>query len=1040
MLYKRNHTPTLPVELFQNPTAEYRGTPFWSWNCKLDKAQLLHQLEQLKEMGFGGAHMHPRTGLDTEYLSGEFMEMVTACCDKVEAEQMLAWLYDEDRWSSGPAGGLVTKHKPFRRKRLSLYTEDKGWDLPKAEAVEAGEPYLLGCYDVCLDAEGYLTSGARIGKEEAVAGTKWYAYVVNEAESTWFNGQTYIDAMDREAVRSFIDITYERYKEVIGDRFDKSVPAIFTDEPNADHEGSIALPNPRHTGRIKWGWSRFFEEEYRKAYGEDIVQRLPELLWNRRDGEDSVVKYRYFDLKARLFAENFWGQIADWCEESGIAMTGHLLREPKLMQQSICSGDNMVCYSKYQMPGIDILEAAREFTTAKQAQSAVHQYGREAMMSELYGVTGWNFDFRGHKLHGDWQAALGVTVRVPHLAWVSMKGEAKRDYPAAIGYQSPWYKEYSYIEDHFARLNTALTRGTPIVRIGVIHPVESAWLLAGPTSQNATKLESLEGSFQNVTRWLLESQLDFDFICEGLVPELKSAEDPAAMGCMRYDAVVVPGCLTLRQTTLDWLDTFRRSGGKVIFLGSCPGYVDGAKSDACRRLFEAAEHAEPDKAALASALESVRCVAIRLDDGKPDDNHIYQYRQDGDHRWLFIARSADPARRKSFRTMTYDVVDADTLEIAVNGLFTAEEYDTLTGNVKPVACTYKNGKTLINRTMHGCDSLLLRLTEGTGAELPAEAARKVLQTLPLWGPVAYTLSEPNVLLLDQARWALDDGAWQEREEILRLDNLCREILGYPARVGKLAQPYTMEPKPETHTLRLQFRFESRLRLENVRLAIEDAERLTLTLNAEPVPVSVDGWFTDESIRTLPLPAIRAGENVLEVAMPYGPRTNPEWCYLLGDFGVRIRGSEAFLEEKPEKLGFGDAAMQGLPFYGANITYHIPVEMPQDGALKLHTNAYRGALIAVELDGERVGRIVFPPYDAVLENVPAGRHKVDLTLFGQRCNCFAPLHRTSMAVSSMNPSAWRTTGDDWCYEYNLFPFGILKAPEITVLECPPDAIK
>ena len=184
MLYKRNHTPTLPVELFQNPTAEYRGTPFWSWNCKLDKAQLLHQLEQLKEMGFGGAHMHPRTGLDTEYLSDEFMEMVTACCDKAEAEQMLAWLYDEDRWSSGPAGGLVTKHKPFRRKRLSLYTEDKGWDLPKAEAVEAGEPYLLGCYDVCLDADGYLTSGARIGKEEAAAGTKWYAYVVNEAEST----------------------------------------------------------------------------------------------------------------------------------------------------------------------------------------------------------------------------------------------------------------------------------------------------------------------------------------------------------------------------------------------------------------------------------------------------------------------------------------------------------------------------------------------------------------------------------------------------------------------------------------------------------------------------------------------------------------------------------------------------------------------------------------------------------------------------------------------------------------------------------------
>ncbi len=70
----------------------------------------------------------------------------------------------------------------------------------------------------------------------------------------------------------------------------------------------------------------------------------------------------------------------------------------------------------------------------------MHQYGREAMMSELYGVTDWDFDFRGHKFHGDWQAALGVTLRVPHLSWVSMAGEAKRDYPASINYQVPWYK------------------------------------------------------------------------------------------------------------------------------------------------------------------------------------------------------------------------------------------------------------------------------------------------------------------------------------------------------------------------------------------------------------------------------------------------------------------------------------------------------------------------------------------------------------------------------------------------------------------------
>ena len=121
-------------------------------------------------------------------------------------------------------------------------------------------------------------------------------------------------------------------------------------------------------------------------------------------------------------------------------------------------------------PGIDMLCDATEYTTAKQAQSAAHQYGREGVLSELYGVTNWVFDFRGHKFQGDWQAALGVTVRVHHLSWVSMAGESKRDYPATINYQSPWYKEYSYVEDHFARLNTALTRGKPVVKVGVTTP------------------------------------------------------------------------------------------------------------------------------------------------------------------------------------------------------------------------------------------------------------------------------------------------------------------------------------------------------------------------------------------------------------------------------------------------------------------------------------------------------------------------------------------------------------------------------------------
>ena len=121
MLYKKNDAEKLNLDLFKNPTSEYRATPFWAWNCELEQKELEWQLEVFKKMGFGGAHMHVRTGMATPYLSDEHMELIKACVGKAKKEDMLAWLYDEDRWPSGPAGGIVTKDRQYRARYL-LFT------------------------------------------------------------------------------------------------------------------------------------------------------------------------------------------------------------------------------------------------------------------------------------------------------------------------------------------------------------------------------------------------------------------------------------------------------------------------------------------------------------------------------------------------------------------------------------------------------------------------------------------------------------------------------------------------------------------------------------------------------------------------------------------------------------------------------------------------------------------------------------------------------------------------------------------------------
>ena len=135
MLYKKNSEKQLSKELFENPTSEYRGAPFWSWNSQLDKDELLEQIEIFKEMGLGGFHMHVRTGLVTPYLSDEYMDIIKGCVEKAKEENMLSWLYDEDRWPSGFAGGLVTENPEYRSRFLVF--SSRNYDEEYAHSTSA---------------------------------------------------------------------------------------------------------------------------------------------------------------------------------------------------------------------------------------------------------------------------------------------------------------------------------------------------------------------------------------------------------------------------------------------------------------------------------------------------------------------------------------------------------------------------------------------------------------------------------------------------------------------------------------------------------------------------------------------------------------------------------------------------------------------------------------------------------------------------------------------------------------------------------------
>jgi hypothetical protein len=73
----------------------------------MEQDEIVRQIRGMHKAGIGGFFMHSRDGLETPYMGEEWFSMIRAAALEAEALGMEAWLYDEDRWPSGTAGGSV---------------------------------------------------------------------------------------------------------------------------------------------------------------------------------------------------------------------------------------------------------------------------------------------------------------------------------------------------------------------------------------------------------------------------------------------------------------------------------------------------------------------------------------------------------------------------------------------------------------------------------------------------------------------------------------------------------------------------------------------------------------------------------------------------------------------------------------------------------------------------------------------------------------------------------------------------------------------
>ena len=1063
---------------FLEPPASYRSRPFWAWNGKLDEKELLRQIDVMHDMGFGGFFMHSRTGLVTQYLGEEWFHLTDVCTRKAGELGMEPWIYDEDRWPSGCAGGMVSKEPQFQYQYLTLSLEGPS-DNSKNEKIcatsgnqEADCAAPLAEFAAHVDglklAPGYRRlDSLRAGETRLV----FRIHTMEPKEA--FNGYPDADRMNLTATERFLDVTHRQYAARCT-MFDQ-ICGVFTDEP---HRGMVFSAFGDQGEMRNWSlpWTEDMAEVFEAEYGEPLIPRLPELFL-QLDGESFArIKWQYMELIEKLFLTRFLQPIERWGRENNKATTGHFLHEDSLMAQAAPNGSMMRSYEYLDEPGIDNLtEHSFVPWTVKQLESVARQLGKKRKLSELFGATGWQMSFSDYEYIANWQTLLGINVRCPHLSWYTMRGQAKRDYPGSFLHQASWYEEYHALETQFARLGLLISQGEPVCSTLVLHPVESLWYQIHPDWANGIEaadpaIQKTERRFRQLFGWLMETQTDFDYGDEGILEEHARicAGDPAefCIGRMRYSRVVVCGCEGIRESTLQLLQKFSQAGGEIVWIGGPPGYVAGQSSDLCRMLSKEGSSVRIPMRKK-QVLDFFRTLdeheqPVRVLDDKSAENIYLQIRREknvgGEDQKspaaAFFALFWNKSRSRALTDVPVQVPDGMSAELW--DLWSGKRY-SIPVNEGRIRISLSPGKVCAVRLcgergnqrekLPDFPDILTDLSEQYADKADSQPGQPVNRRdrgkvhsrfVSLTSPIHYSLNEPNVLVLDIAELRLGNEVLCEKGEVLQLDRILRDQLGMEQRSGEMIQPWARAmaerklPKAESrgHLIHLVYT----VQVEDIpggtlTLALEDMPSQSLRINgqAEPLLKTEKTWVDNcYSLYSIPASRWKKGANILEYSAEYSDDCGLEAMYLLGNFGVWFRTRQPVIGRLPDTLKIGSITRQGLPFYSGKIkyTFFVPEKsiLQDDGEKWLQVSKFGGSCAAVESDGKKI--IFWDDRPVQLHQDVSAQPELEIVL--NRRNTFGPLHRFPYRQPYATPDTF--TCDD-ISRYSLYPMGLLQAPKL-----------
>ncbi len=552
----------------------YSGKPcaFWFWNedaVNMDDEQIREVMKRCAdEIGYGGFAIIPNRTND--YLSDVYFSKYRVAVKTAEELGMNICIYDENGFPSGAANGAYAERYPEHTvKRLDKlewdieggHTIDMNLDIP---GVVMGIVLMNNNTKECCDVTHCYSNG-KISLLPEDGRWKLMVFVcVNE-------GSPIADYLSKEAVDKFIEMTHEAYYREFSDYFGNVIDSFFYDEPSMWGFEGEWIPGGRIVteGRM---WTPEFNTFYEKNYGESPILSYPALWYDIGESTEDA-RRKLFECRAEMFNRHYIRNMADWCEERGVLLTGHTWEE-NILNPTGTVGDLMKVFKYQHIPGIDsIFNYQFVKNTLKVVSSSAYNWDKQLVMCETFGAMPEDERLR-HVLYKETMDlyAKGINYIVPHAVWYGVVGTTPD-----LSYQGPYADVLPDVMSYITCLNQWLQGGRHVADIAVLYPIEDMQSKFCFTQPNDECLPPYSNYIEIGEKLSCDYRLDFTYLHPEVLKEKCHVNSIGRTLCLdnkcnyeEYKVLIFPAMEMVSIESIKKAEEFYQHGGAVIFCEKLP--------------------------------------------------------------------------------------------------------------------------------------------------------------------------------------------------------------------------------------------------------------------------------------------------------------------------------------------------------------------------------------------------------------------------------------------------------------------------------------